>query len=126
MLTLLLQAFPFSVLGIVLRGVCLMRPQEICWMFGGGAAALKPLGWTRFLQPLSPQERLNPLAAYYKRLLSPDAKVRSEAVSYCWSLVWVRWMQRRAGMVPGAGLYWGSATACVGVALYVLRIGGMV
>lgn len=31
------QAFPASVLGIILRGVCLMRPQEIQWMFGGGA-----------------------------------------------------------------------------------------
>jgi hypothetical protein len=34
-----LQAFPLSVLGIILRGVCLMRPQEIHWMFGGGAGA---------------------------------------------------------------------------------------
>lgn len=34
------QAFPLSVLGIILRGVCLMRPQEIHWMFGGGAGAL--------------------------------------------------------------------------------------
>jgi proline iminopeptidase len=73
-----------------------MRPQEISWMFGGGAAALKPLGWTRFLQPLSPQERLNPLAAYYKRLLSPDAKVRSEAVSgfmRSWVVGWVHVME---------------------------------
>lgn len=85
-LLLFLQAFPASVLGIVLRGVCLMRPQEISWMFGGGAAALKPLGWGRFLQPLSAQERSNPLVAYYKRLLSPDAAVRSEAVS---AGVWV-------------------------------------
>jgi hypothetical protein len=28
------------VLGIILRGVCLMRPQEINWMFGGGAGGL--------------------------------------------------------------------------------------
>jgi hypothetical protein len=40
LLLLLLQAFPLSVLGIILRGVCLMRPQEIHWMFGGGAGAL--------------------------------------------------------------------------------------
>jgi hypothetical protein len=45
------------------------------------AAALKPLGWQQFLQPLSAQERSNPLMGYYKRLLSPDAKIRSEAVS---------------------------------------------
>lgn len=34
------QAFPLSVMGIILRGVCLMRPQEIHWMFGGGAGVL--------------------------------------------------------------------------------------
>lgn len=31
------QAFPASVLGVILRGLCLMRPREIQWMFGGGA-----------------------------------------------------------------------------------------
>lgn len=28
-------------LGLVLRGVCLMRPQEIQWMYGGGAGACR-------------------------------------------------------------------------------------
>lgn len=45
------------------------------------AAALKPLGWARFLQPLSAPERANPLLAYYRRMLSPDTGVRAEAVS---------------------------------------------
>ena len=31
------------VLSLILRGVCLMRPSEIAWMFGGGAAHLQPL-----------------------------------------------------------------------------------
>lgn len=47
------------------------------------AAALKPLGWSHFLQPLTPEERTNPLLSYYRRLLSADGNTRSEAVSYC-------------------------------------------
>lgn len=78
------QAFPASVLGVILRGLCLMRPREIQWMFGGGAAALKPLGWTRFLQHLPPEERGDPLLGYYKRLLSPHANTRAEAAK-AWS-----------------------------------------
>ena len=27
--------------GLVLRGVCLMRPEEIDWMYGGDAAAVQ-------------------------------------------------------------------------------------
>jgi hypothetical protein len=39
------------------------------------------MGWSRFLGPLSADERANPLQSYYARLLSPDVNVRSEAVS---------------------------------------------
>lgn len=75
------QAYPETVLGLVLRGVCLMRPSEIQWMYGGGAAALKPLAWRRFIGELKPEERGNPVLGYYKRMLSLDASVRQAAVS---------------------------------------------
>jgi proline iminopeptidase len=75
------QAYPDHVLGLILRGVCLMRPEEIHWMYGGGAAALKPLSWEQFIGHLLPHERTNPLLGYYKRLLSSDASVRDAAVS---------------------------------------------
>jgi proline iminopeptidase len=75
------QAHPDRVLGLILRGVCLMRPSEIQWMYGGGAAALKPLAWGRFAGSLPARERGNPLLAYYKRMLSSDAGERQAAVS---------------------------------------------
>jgi len=62
------------------------------------AAALKPLGWTRFLQHLPPEERGDPLLGYYKRLLSPHANTRAEAVSAFNISVLV-------GLVSGGGLY---------------------
>ncbi|KAF8072408.1 pip [Scenedesmus sp. PABB004] len=73
------QAHPGVVLGLVLRGVCLMRPQEIAWMYGGGAAALRPLAWAAFTAGLPPREAANPLLAHYSRLLSADAATRQAA-----------------------------------------------
>lgn len=75
------QAYPETVLGVVLRGVCLMRPSEIQWMYGGGAAALRPLAWRKFLEHLEVSERGDPVLGYYKRFLNPDAAVRQAAVS---------------------------------------------
>jgi hypothetical protein len=49
-------------------------------MYGGGAAALKPLAWSRFAGQLPAKERGNPLLAYYKRMLSSDAAERQAAV----------------------------------------------
>lgn len=44
------QTYPRSVRSLVLRGVCLMRPAEIDWLFEkrGGAARLHPQGWNEF------------------------------------------------------------------------------
>lgn len=81
------QAHPEKVLGLILRGVCLMRPREIEWMYGGGAAALKPLAWARFVETLPAREQGNPLLGYYKRLLSSDGGVRQAAVSRVLSFV---------------------------------------
>jgi proline iminopeptidase len=84
------QAHPAAVGGLVLRGICLMRPAEVAWMFGGGsssynpsaagAAVLRPLAWSRFLEQLPLEERREPLLGYYSRLLSSDERVRADAV----------------------------------------------
>lgn len=58
-----------------------MRPKELDWMYGGGVGMLRPLSWNRFLDPLSEAERLDPLLAYYTRLLSRDPAVVDAAVS---------------------------------------------
>lgn len=74
------QAHPSALRALVLRGVCLMRRREIDWMYRGGAGALRPLSWRRFLRHLPPEERGDPLLAYYRRLLSPEGGVRAAAV----------------------------------------------
>lgn len=67
------------VLGIVLRGVCLMRRHEIDWVFRGGCKALFPAAWMAFVSGLSTEEAQDPLRAYYARLTSDDPDVRQSA-----------------------------------------------
>lgn len=67
------------VLGLILRGVCLMRRHEIDWVFRGGCRVLFPAAWDAFVHSLSARERKDPLQAYYARLTSEDAKVRQSA-----------------------------------------------
>ena len=68
--------------GLILRGVCLMRLEEIDWMYGGGASAVQPRAWRNFVDHLAPEERHAVLESYYRRLQSQDAAVRDAAVSY--------------------------------------------
>lgn len=72
------------VVGLILRAFCLMRPQEVNWMYRSGAtnvSALQPSAWDAFLAPLSQSEREDPLAAWYSRLMSAEADVRDKAAS---------------------------------------------
>lgn len=74
------QRHPSAVAGLVLRAVCLMRQCEIDWMFRGGVASVQPKAWHDFVTALPVEERSDPLLAYYQRLTSDDARVRSAAV----------------------------------------------
>ena len=65
---------------LVLRGVCLMRAEEISWMYSGAAAAVQPKAWRDFEEHLLPEERGNVLGAFYRRLQSQDTAVRDAAV----------------------------------------------
>ncbi|KAL0026450.1 hypothetical protein WJX79_010832 [Trebouxia sp. C0005] len=80
------QQHAAKVSSIVLRGVCLMRPSEIDWMFGGGAGHVQPLGWHNFKGHIPKAERDDIVAAYHKRLTSPDIAVRDAAAK-----AWLSW-----------------------------------
>ncbi len=75
-----------KVTAMVLRGVFLMSPEEIAWFYGGGAGALLPEAWDRFLDHLPADEHDTPINAYYARLTSPDAATRVAAAR-----AWTRW-----------------------------------
>jgi len=80
------EKHPAVVTELVLRGIFLLRKQEIDWFYQRGASVLFPDAWEGYLAPIPEAERGDLMAAYHRRLTSPDAAVRLEAAK-AWS-VW--------------------------------------
>ena len=80
------EAHPERVTELVLRGIFLLRRWEIEWFYQdpGGAAALFPDLWERYVAPIPVAERGDMLNAYYRRLTSEDRAVVVEAAR-AWS-----------------------------------------
>lgn len=79
------ETHPEKVLGLVLRGIFLCRPEEIQWFYQQGASRLFPDYWQDYLAPIAEQERDDLLSAYYRRLTSGDEQQRLSAAK-AWSL----------------------------------------
>ena len=81
------EAHPARVSELVLRGIFLLRRWEIDWFYQnpGGAAALYPDLWERYISPVPPEERGDLVGAYYKRLTSEDPQVL-RAASKAWAI----------------------------------------
>ncbi|MDT0617017.1 prolyl aminopeptidase [Salinisphaera sp. P385] len=80
------QAFPDRVTELVLRGIFMLRQQEIAWFYQSGASNLFPDAWETYVAAIPPEERDDMVAAYYRRLTDPDGNVR-RAAARAWS-VW--------------------------------------
>ncbi|AKT39260.1 prolyl aminopeptidase [Chondromyces crocatus] len=80
------QKHPERVTELVLRGIFLLRRQEIEWFYQRGASAMFPDAWEEYLAPIPEAERSNLLMAYHRRLLSTDLTVQRTAAR-AWS-VW--------------------------------------
>ncbi|WP_207480158.1 prolyl aminopeptidase [Arenibaculum pallidiluteum] len=78
------QAHPERVLGMILRGIFLMRRSEIDW-FLNSMRVIFPEAWRRFAEFVEPEERSDLLEAYWRRLNSPDPAVRM-AAARSWSI----------------------------------------
>ncbi|CDG21169.1 Proline iminopeptidase [Xenorhabdus poinarii G6] len=79
------EKHPNSVSELVLRGIFLLRPQELHWYYQEGASRFFPEKWERTLSILSEEERSDVITAYHKRLTSEDLHVQLEAARL-WSL----------------------------------------
>ena len=73
------QAHPEVVTELVLRGIFLLRPQEIHWFYQHGASELYPDSWQSYLAPIPEAERDNLLQAFHRRLTSDDETTRLAA-----------------------------------------------
>jgi len=80
------QTHPEVVSELILRGIFLLRPQEIHWFYQHGASELYPDTWRSYLAPIPEDERGNLLEAFHRRLTSDDEAVRL-AAARAWS-VW--------------------------------------
>jgi proline iminopeptidase len=93
------QTHPNRCHALILRGIFLLRPQEIRWFYQEGASFLFPDAWEQYVQPIPVGERQDLLAAYYRRLTSPDDAVRLAAAK-----AWAVWEASTSKLLPDLDL----------------------
>jgi len=79
------EKHPERVTELVLRGIFLLRKQEIDWFYQRGADALFPDAWEAYLAPIPVEERGDMLRAYHRRLTGKDPVIQQEAAR-AWSI----------------------------------------
>jgi proline iminopeptidase len=81
------QTHPERVTALVLRGIFLLRRWELEWFYQdpGGAAALFPDLWEKYVEPIPEIDRGDLMRAYYERLTSGDPDVVRRAAK-AWSI----------------------------------------
>ena len=79
------EAYPERVSSMILRGIFLLRREELRWFYQDGAKWLFPDAFAEFEKVIPPAERTDIMAAYYKRLTHPDRRVQIEAAR-AWSV----------------------------------------
>lgn len=77
---------PERVLGLILRGIFLVRKPELDWFYQEGASHLYPDLWESFVAPIPEAERGDLLSAYVKRLNGADKAERVRC-----ALAWSGW-----------------------------------
>ncbi|MGX6600515.1 prolyl aminopeptidase [Micromonosporaceae bacterium Da 78-11] len=93
------QAHPDRVIGLILRGVFLVRRSERDWFYQNGVRHLQPEEWERFVAPIPAGERGDVLAAYHRRLLGPDVEQARRCAE-----AWMRWEAVNSSLAPDPGL----------------------
>ncbi|NOK33516.1 prolyl aminopeptidase [Corallococcus exercitus] len=93
------EAHPERVTELVLRGIFLLRKQEIDWFYQRGADAMFPDAWEGFVAPIPEEERGDLLQAYAKRLMGDDKHSQQEAAR-----AWSVWEGRTSCLYPNAEL----------------------
>ena len=91
------SAHPERVLGLILRGIFLCRPEDIRWFYQDGANHLFPDYWADYLAPIPAAEHDDLVAAYHRRLTGTDELARMQAAK-----AWSTWEGRTATLLPDA------------------------
>lgn len=91
------QTHPDRVTEMILRGIFLLRPQELHWFYQDGANAIFPEAWEHYIAPIPSTEHDDLLGAYHRRLTGSDpleALVAARA--------WTRWETSASFLLPNA------------------------
>ena len=91
------EAHPEVVTELLLRGIFLLRKQEIDWFYQRGASVLYPDAWEAYLAPIPEAERGDLLGAYHRRLTSEDPAERIRAAK-----AWSGWEGATSRLLPDA------------------------
>ncbi len=79
------EAHPAFVSDMILRGIFLLRRDELRWFYQDGAKWLFPDAFAELERVIPPAERNDLIGAYYRRLTHPDRHVQIEAAR-AWSV----------------------------------------
>ncbi|MCH2206959.1 MAG: prolyl aminopeptidase [Lentisphaerales bacterium] len=77
--------FPERVSELVLRGIFMLRPQELKWFYQEGASHIFPDAWVAYENNIPEEERGDYISAYYKRLTGDDESTKL-ASAKAWSI----------------------------------------
>lgn len=77
---------PERVTELVVRGIFLCRPKDLHWFYQEGASAVFPDSWEDYLKAIPTAEQSDLIAAFHKRLNSPDKSIQIAAAK-----AWSRW-----------------------------------
>lgn len=93
------QNHPDRCLAIILRGIFLLRQQELEWFYQDGASRMYPDAWQRYYHAIPEAERDDLLQAYYRRLTHDDPDVRIPAAR-----AWATWEASTSKLIPSDSL----------------------
>ena len=93
------QTYPERVTELVLRGIFMLRPEEIGWFYQEGANFVFPDIWESYRNHIPTEERHDLLHAYYSRLTDPDRDVQLAAAR-----VWSVWEGSTSCLLPNEEL----------------------
>lgn len=80
---------------LVLRGIFLVRREEVRWFYQEGTSWIFPDFWREFVEHIPADERGDLLSAYYRRLTSSDVGVQRATAK-----VWSVWEGRTSRLTP--------------------------
>ena len=93
------ETHPERVTELVLRGIFMLRREELLWFYQDGASWIFPDAWEPYRDHIPAEERGDFMRAYYKRLTDSDPKVQAAAAK-----VWSVWEGSTSCLVPNTDL----------------------